>query len=354
MVGYILRRVLQGIPTLVGVSLLSFFLIRSAPGDPIEIMMFSPDISMQTRQALRRAFELDQPIIIQYLSWMTGITVHEGDMVDQQTTHHIRCCYSSYLGFALCDNGGGVLRGQLGMSIASRQPVSRLIAQRIPLTVELTATGLLLGLLFGVPLGALSAVYRDSLLDNLTRVLAVIGNSIPAFWMGLILIFSFGVRLKWFPTGGRQTLSLTDSLDLLDWLRHLTLPCMTLAFAWVALLSRYMRTEMLEVIGSDYIRTAWAKGVHPGRIWYVHALRNALIPLMTILGPAITQLLAGAVIIETIFSWPGMGRLAFDAALQRDYPVVLGIVMISSVLAILGNLLSDILYGVVDPRVRLA
>jgi peptide/nickel transport system permease protein len=169
-----------------------------------------------------------------------------------------------------------------------------------------------------------------------------------------MLIFTFGVYLNWLPAGGRQTVSLTNEFDLIDRLRHLIMPAFVLALTWIAILSRYMRTETLEVIHTDYIRTARAKGLPERRVWFIHATRNALIPLMTILGPAIAGLLAGAVITETIFAWPGIGRLIFSAALQRDYPVVLGTVMVASLLVILGNLLSDILYGVVDPRVRLS
>ena len=206
----------------------------------------------------------------------------------------------------------------------------------------------------GVSLGVLSAVHQGSILDNALRVLAVMGNALPNFWFGLLLILVFGVVLGWLPTGGRQSVSLTNEFDLADRLRHLVLPTIVLAFGGIASLSRYMRTETLEVIRTDYIRMARAKGLAARRIWFIHALRNALIPLMTILGPAILGILSGAVITETVFSWPGTGRLTFSAAVQRDYPTVLGAVMFFSLLTILGNLLSDILYGVVDPRVRLA
>jgi ABC-type dipeptide/oligopeptide/nickel transport system permease component len=264
------------------------------------------------------------------------------------------CAHLGGVNVTMCNSGGGVLRGNLGTSITTRQGVWERIVERVPATLELTSAGLLLGLLLGIPLGVLSGVYRGSLFDNFVRFFAVLGNAVPAFWLGLMMIFVFGVYLNVLPAGGRESVSLTREFDLLDRLRHLVMPAFVLALTWIAILSRYMRTETLEVINTDYIRTAKAKGLAARRVWFVHALRNALIPLMTFLGPAIAGLLAGAVITETIFAWPGIGRLVFSAAIQRDYPVVLGTVMIASFLVILGNLLSDILYGVVDPRVRLS
>jgi peptide/nickel transport system permease protein len=204
-----------------------------------------------------------------------------------------------------------------------------------------------------VPLGVLSAVSQGSLFDNTVRFLAVIGNAIPNFWLGLMLIFLFGVMLQWLPAGGRETETLEQRFDLFDRLRQLILQDIVLELGWIALLSRFMRTETLEVIRTDYVRTAKAKGLADYRVWFVHATSNALIPLITILGPAIGGLLGGAVITETIFAWPGIGRLSLNAAVGRDYPMVLGIVMVASVLFIMGKLLSAILYGVVDPRVRL-
>jgi peptide/nickel transport system permease protein len=353
MTRYILRRLLQAIPTLIGVSLIAFVLVKSAPGDPVLNMTFDPQISDETRDVLRRQLGLDQPLVVQYVRWFTGFTLRSGDHMDDFSTGRTRCAYSGLFDYTFCDTGGGVLRGNLGTSIQTKQSVWARFAERIPATMELTASGLLVGLLLGVPLGILSAVYQGSWIDNLVRFFAVVGNAVPAFWMGLMLIFLFAVYFQWLPAGGRQTVSLSGDTDLIDRLRHLILPTFVLALGWIAILSRYMRTEILEVIRTDYIRTAKAKGLAAGRIWYVHAAGNALIPLMTILGPALASLLAGAVITETIFSWPGIGRLTINAAVQRDYPMVLGSVMIASVLVILGNLLSDILYGVVDPRVRL-
>ncbi|HXV99178.1 MAG TPA: ABC transporter permease, partial [Anaerolineae bacterium] len=347
------RRLLQAIPTLLGVSIISFFLVRSAPGDPILTMTFDPNITDETRVILRRQLGLDQPLPVQYVRWFTGIAMRSGDVSEEFSINNTRCSYLSFLNFTLCDTGGGIIRADLGTSIQTKQPVWTRISERIPATLELTTAGLLLGLMVGLPFGVLSAVYQGSLFDNLTRFFSVVGNALPNFWFGLILIFVFAVYLQWLPAGGRETVSLEETLDPLDRIRHLIMPSFVLALGWIALLGRFMRTETLEVIRTDYIRTAKAKGLAQTRIWFVHATRNALIPLVTILGPAIGGLLAGAVVTETIFAWPGIGRLTLNSAVQRDYPMVLGIVMVSSFLFILGNLLTDILYGLVDPRIRL-
>ncbi|MGB5048308.1 MAG: ABC transporter permease, partial [Caldilineaceae bacterium] len=351
---YVLRRLLQAIPTLIGVSLISFFLVNSAPGDPILIRTFDPNITEATREIMRRQLGLDQPLPAQYISWFTGYSLRSGDVADEFQTDRLACNFVASLNTTFCDSGGGILRGNLGTSISTKQPVWDRLVERMPATFELGAAALLVSLILGVPLGVLSAVYQGSIFDNITRFMAVVFNALPAFWFGLMLIFLFGVVLGWLPTGGRQTVSLTNEFDLVDRLRHLLLPTLILSFGGIAGISRFMRTETLEVIRTDYIRTAKAKGLAASSVWFVHALRNALIPLMTILGPSIAGVLTGAVITETIFSWPGMGRLTFSAAVQRDYPMVLGAVMFFSILTILGNLLSDILYGVVDPRVRLS
>ena len=351
---YIIRRLLQAIPTLIGVSLISFFLAKATPGDPVRNMTNDPKITQATRETLRKQLGLDQPLVIQYVRWVSGLILRPGNAAEELALDHTTCTYLSFINFTVCNSGSGIIRGDLGISIATKQPVWNRIIERLPATLELTTTGLVLGLLLGIPLGVLSAVRQGSFFDNMVRFFAVVGNAVPVFWMGLILIFVFGVYLNWLPTGGRQTVSLNSEFDLVDRLRHLILPSFVLALGWVAVLSRFLRAETLEVLHMDYIRTAKAKGLVPRQVWFVHATRNALIPLVTILGPAIAGLIAGALVTETIFSWPGMGRLTFDAALQRDYPMVLGSVMIASALVILGNLLSDILYVVVDPRVRLS
>lgn len=354
MARYVVRRLLQAIPTLLGVSVISFAIVYNSPGDPILIRTFDPNITQESREILRRQLGLDQHWTLQYVGWLTGITLRRGDVAQEFTRKGTGCTYVAGVHATICDNGGGILRGNLGTSIATNQAVWDRLTERMPATFRLGLWALLVSLVVGVSLGVLSAVHQGSILDNALRVLAVMGNALPNFWFGLLLIFVFGVVLGWLPTGGKQSVSLTNEFDLVDRLRHLVLPTIILAFGGIASLSRYMRTETLEVIRTDYIRMARAKGLAARRVWFVHALRNALIPLMTILGPAILGILSGAVVTETVFSWPGTGRLTFSAAVQRDYPTVLGAVMFFSLLTILGNLLSDILYGVVDPRVRLA
>ncbi len=353
MARYIVRRLVQAIPTLLGVSLISFVIVYNSPGDPILIRTFDPNITQETREILRRQLGLDQHWALQYIGWLTGVTVRGGDVVEEFDRDEIRCSYFPGLNATFCDSGGGILRGNLGTSIATNQTVWERLVERMWATFQLGVSALVVSLLVGVPLGVISAVRQASIFDASVRVLAVVGNALPAFWFGLLLIYFFGVVLGWLPTGGMRTVSLTNEFDLADRIRHLVLPTIVLAVGGVALISRFMRTETLEVIRTDYIRMAKAKGVAASRVWFVHALRNALIPLMTILGPGILGILSGAVITETIFSWPGMGRMTFSAAVQRDYPTVMGTVMFFSLLTILGNLLSDILYGVVDPRVRL-
>ena len=353
MTRYIIRRLLQAIPTLLGVSILSFILVNAAPGDPITMRTFGdPRMTEEARQILRRQLGLDQPLVVQYFVWMTGLSVRSGDQAAMMTTSRVACHYVTAINVTICDSGGGILRGDLGASLDTKQPVWDRIVERMAATIELGVVSLAVSLLIGIPLGVLSAVHRGSIFDNLVRFFAVIFRAVPIFWMGLLLIFVFSVVLGWLPTGGRQTVSLTQEFNLLDRLRHIILPATVLAFGGIAGFSRIMRTETLEVLHTDYIRTAQAKGLAPANVWFVHAFRNALIPLMTVMGPAVVGVLGGAVVVETIFAWPGMGRLTVNAAFQQDYPVVLGAGMFFAVLTIIGYLLSDIFYAAVDPRVR--
>ena len=323
---FILRRLLQAIPTLWGVTVISFAIMRLAPGDPVLIMTFDPKMTVATREKLRSQLCLDRSIVKQYFIWLIG---------DEDC------------------NTRGLIRGDFGNSFYEKRPAIDMIAERIPATLELTGTALIFGGIIGLSVGVLSAVKRGSRFDNIARVMSVIFDAVPVFWLGLILILVFAVTLKVLPVGGRYTLSLSGEKDFFDHLKHLFLPAFVLATGWVALLSRYMRAEMLEVIHQDYIRAARAKGVDQMRVNFWHAARNALIPVVTILGPALGGLLSGAVITERIFSWPGLGRLAIDSVFQRDFPLVMATVIVGAVLVILGNLLSDVLYVLVDPRIQL-
>lgn len=323
---YVVRRLLQAFPTLLGITVISFGLTRLAPGDPVLMMTFDPNMTLEAREILRHQLCLDRPIVNQYFIWLLG---------DEEC------------------NTRGLLRGDFGNSIYEKRPALDIILEKVPATLELTATALAFGLFIGVGIGIYSAVKQGGAFDNLARVFAVVGQAIPTFWLGLVMIFVFAVILGWLPVGGRYTLSLEGNRNILDHLKHLIMPAFVLALFWIAVLSRYMRTEMLEVIRQDYMRAARAKGVPQQKVYFWHGARNALIPLVTILGPAIAGLLGGALIVERVFSWPGMGRLAVEAVFQRDFPIVMATVMIGAVLVILGNLLSDVLYGVVDPRIRL-
>jgi peptide/nickel transport system permease protein len=354
MLRYLIRRLLQAIPTLIGISILSFVLVSAVPGDPILTRTFNPDITENTRETLRRQLGLDQSPFIQYIRWLTGISLRPGDAVAEFTNAETSCRYVSLLRWTICDTGRGVVRGDLGTSLDTKQPVLERLLERAPATLELGVASLVLALAIGVPLGLLAAVYRGSPYDYFLRTLASIAQSLPPFWTALLLILLFSTVLGLFPSAGRQSDSLTQEFDLTDRLWHMTLPSLALALPGLAALSRIMRTETLEVLGADYVRTAKSKGLAPSRVWFVHAFRNSLVPLMTVLGPAIVGVLGGAVITEVVFAWPGMGRLTVNAVLQKDFPLVLGSGIVFAVLTIVGNLLSDLLYAVVDPRVRLS
>jgi peptide/nickel transport system permease protein len=338
---FILRRLVQGIPTFFGVTIISFLMMILAPGDPIALITFSPNRDPEASEVMRRQLGLDQPPITQYIYWLAGndwarIDV-DGDGVGESSGQRL-----------------GLLRGDLGQSIRMRQPVLGLILERIPATLLLTLTALLVGYAVGITLGILAAVYYRSWLDQLVRIISVIGNAVPAFWLGLLLIIVFSVRSDLLPMSGMRDISSRgDQVDIVDTVRHMIMPVFVLSLGTIAFVSRFTRTEILEVLAQDYIRTARAKGLSNFVVWVRHATRNALLPVVTFLGPGLGTLLSGAVIVEQVFTWPGMGRLVVNAVFQRDYPLVMGSVVIAAVMFIMGVLLSDILYALVDPRIRL-
>lgn len=327
MTTYLFRRLLQAIPTIFGVTLISFLIMQAAPGDPVQIMTFSPTFTAADRVRLAHELCLDRSLPEQYLVWLVGDLRGECQM-------------------------RGIFRGDFGESFSERRPVLELFMERVPATLELTAVALILGGTIGLFVGVLSAVKRATLFDNIARLFSVLFDALPQFWFGLLLIMFFSVQLGWLPVGGRLPLNKPD-ITLFDRARYLAMPSFVLAISWIALMSRFMRAETLEVIRQDYVRTAWAKGLKPSKVYFKHAARNALVPIVTILGPAITSLITGAVVIERIFSWPGMGRLTVDAVSSRDYPIVMGSVIFGALVVILGNLLSDFLLVAVDPRIRL-
>ncbi len=339
MTRYILRRLLQSLPTLFGITLITFLLMSAAPGGPVAALATDPRATPEQQQRLAASLGANDPWYTQYINWLIGddwqLRDKDGDgKLDGYGTRQ------------------GILRGDFGHSYYSNRPVLELIGERIPATLELGGVALLLGLGIGVPVGILAAVTRGSAFDNFTRVFAVIVRSVPGFWLGLILILVFGAQLKWLPMGGRCPTALMGCPPLLERLNHIILPASVLAAGGIAVYSRYLRASMLDVINQDYVRTARSKGLRRWQIWFGHAARNALVPLATILGPTITGLLGGAVITETIFSWPGLGRQTFQAVVQKDYPLVMAGVIIAAAATVLGFLLSDILYAIVDPRIR--
>ena len=337
---YMQRRVLQAIPTFFGVTILSFLIILAAPGDPVNLITWTPDADPETAEKMRRQLGLDQPPLVQYLYWLVG---NDWTMVDID-------------GDGVGETPGdryGLLRGDLGESIKQKKPVMALIGQRVPATLRLGVAALALGYMIGVVLGVLAAVFHRTWVDQVIRIISVVGNAVPAFWLGLLLIILFGVKLRVLPISGMEDITRRGEFDLADALSHLILPVSVLSLNTIAFISRFTRTQMLEVLQQDYIRTAYAKGLRDKVIWARHALKNGLLPVATFLGPSIGTLLAGSVIIEQVFQWPGMGKLIIDAVFQRDYPVVMGSVVIASIMFIVGVLLSDVMYVILDPRIRL-
>ena len=316
--GYVARRLLQALPILLGVAVISFGLVHLAPGDPIDRFR-TPTVRPEQLEGLIRLYGLDRPIHEQFWSWITT---------------YVQVWRPEAWGYSFLDG----------------QPVLQKIAERLPATLLLGGTALLLTVVLAIPLGILAAVKQYSWADRVISSAATVGYAIPSFLLGLYLLFFGGVVLGWFPLFGMETFgSEGDPMDI-AW--HLVLPVSSLALQQVAGWSRYVRAAMLEVMHQDYVRTAKAKGLSSAKVTYKHALRNALIPVITLFGLTLPGLLAGAVITETIFSWPGLGLLGITAVDARDYPTVLAFVMVGGFGVVLGNLLADVLYGVADPRIK--
>jgi peptide/nickel transport system permease protein len=312
---FILRRLIYAVPTLFGISIITFAIARLAPGDPVRLFTFGSRATNEDIEALRHTFGLDQPMPIQYVNWVIQM-----------------------------------FHGNFGQSFIYNQDAAGLFIQYIPNTLQLAVTALIIQLVIGVPLGVIAALKRGRWVDNLIRVLSVVGHAVPAFWLGLVLIIFFAVQLRWLPTGGLLTVG-KDQWDIMDRLRHLLLPAIVLSLTGIATYSRILRTETIDVLGQDFVRTAHAKGLRERTVMFVHALRNALIPVVTALGGILAGLIGGALVIEQVFSWPGIGRFTFAAAIAKDYPVVQAGVMISAVLLVISYILRDIAYAIVDPRI---
>lgn len=320
MFSYILRRVLGAIPLVFGVLTLTFFIIRLAPGDPASFFI-QPGVSPKVAEQMREQYGLNDPLVVQYFKWL-----------------------------------GNILQGDFGRSFSRHQPVFDVILEAVPITISLALIGITMQFIFGILLGVISAVKQGTKLDRTLTVSALFIYSMPEFWLSLMLIILFSLKLGWLPASNLNSIG-ADSLGtfdfILDRLKHLILPIFVLSLGGIAGLARYVRGQMLEVIRQDYIRTARAKGLNEKIVIFKHALRNALLPVVTILGGSLPALFSGALFIEVIFAIPGMGRIAVEAVFARDYPLIIANTFISGTLIVMGNLLADVLYGVVDPRIKL-
>jgi peptide/nickel transport system permease protein len=319
---YILKRLLLMIPVLVGITIISFGVMKLAPGDPVTLVTdMNPNMNKEAIERIRAYYGLDEPWYVQYAKWLKNML-----MLD------------------------------FGRSFASdSRPVLDKIMERIPITLLINVLSMILILSVAIPLGVMSAVKQNSFFDKGTTVFVFVGFAIPSFWLALLLMILFGVKLEWLPISGLRSLhfaELSGPEQVLDAIKHLILPVFVSSFGGLAGMSRYMRSNMLEVIRQDYITTARAKGLDELTVIFKHALRNALLPVITLLGLSIPGLIGGSVIFETIFAIPGMGQLFFQSVMGRDYPTVMGILVIGAVLTLLGNLLADVMYSVADPRIR--
>jgi peptide/nickel transport system permease protein len=315
MTAYVVRRLLQMIPLLFGISVLLFAVIQAAPGGPEAALLESDRfIDPEVIEAYRERLGVDQPVPVQYARWI-----------------------------------GGALRGDLGVSFSTTRPVSEMIVERLPATLELMGASFLLAAVMAFVLGVVSAVRQYSWFDHFGTGVSFVGIAMPVFWFALILQLVFGVWLGWLPVAGTRTVGATS---LGDHLLHLVLPATVLAFRYVAGWSRYLRASMLEVLRTDFIRTARAKGLAEGAVVWGHALRNAMIPVVSVMALNLAGLFSGAVITETIFAWPGIGRMFVQAMFARDYPLLMGILLLGSTMVVVFNLLADVIYGVLDPRIR--
>lgn len=314
MLQYITKRLLWAIPLLLGITVVSYLIISLAPGDAVDLMV-NPGMTAADKEAQRHALGLDQPVYVQYFKWL-----------------------------------GQVLQGNLGYSFLNYRPVAERIGERMLPTILLMGTAIALAYVAAIPIGVISATRQYSLIDYASTVFAFAGVSLPSFFLGLGGIYLLGLKLDLLPTGGMRTLGAPSGLG--DFLYHLILPALVLSLVNMGSLVRYTRSSMLDVVRQDFVRTARSKGLAERSVIYRHAMRNALIPVITLLGLQIPDLLGGAVITEQIFQWPGMGRLTIEAIAQRDYPLLMGLTMLTAVLVVVGNLIADVMYCLVDPRVR--
>lgn len=330
MIRYIVKRILSMIPVVIGVTLISFFIIHLAPGKPTDIMTeLNPKITPEARERLEKYYGLDKPVIVQYGLWLKRIALLD-------------------FGNSFSTDARPVLQKIWDTSVP-------LLDRKLSITLLINILSLMLILGCAVPIGVYSAVRPYSVLDRISTVFVFVGFATPKFWLGLILMILFSVKLGWLPISGIKSLyfaNLSGVDQFSDRLQHLILPVFVSAFGGIAGISRYMRSSMLEAFQNDYIITARAKGLTEKTVIYKHALRNALLPIVTILGLSVPGLVGGSVIFETIFGIMGIGQLSYQAVMTRDYPVIMGLLFITTILTLIGNLIADICYALVDPRIR--
>jgi peptide/nickel transport system permease protein len=311
---FLFQRIAAGALVIVFASALTFFFVNLAPGGPASVMRF--EVSAEQREALIRSMGLDRPVTERYVEWVAR-----------------------------------AVRGDLGTSLLTDEPVTRRIGERLPNTMALAGAALTLSIALGIPIGLIQGLRRGSAIDHLLSLVSAIGLSVPVFWLGIVLILIFAVSLRLLPSAGVTAIASDTPLDRL---RHLVLPTIVLATTVLPTVARFMRSAAIEVLQEDYIRTATSKGLAPRVVVTRHALRNALIPVVSAIGALVPRLLGGAVVTEAVFSWPGMGRLALEAAQGRDYPLVTGLTVVVAAIAVLASLLVDLAYTRIDPRVRLS
>lgn len=312
---FLLRRGLQAVPLLVGISILAFALLQAIPGDPTVAYYGTSSVRAEDLARIREQLGLDRPLPIQYLSWL-----------------------------------GQFVQGDWGVSYVASRPVLDIVLERLPATLWLMGAALAFSVLLAIPLGLLAAVRQYSWLDYTLTFFSFVGLSLPIFWVGLMAIVIFSLNLGWFPSGGMGPPGEDPTFG--ERLRYLALPALTLGLVQVGFFTRYLRASMLDVLGKDFMRYARARGVPPWRLYLRHGFRNAAIPFVTVVAIHIPDYLIGALVVETIFSWPGTGRLFWESAVRFDYPVLMGVLVIASLVVVLSNLLADLVYGVLDPRIR--
>lgn len=362
MTKFVIRRILQAVPVLIGITVVTYAILLAAPGGPEARFASNPRITLAQKDAFRKAWGLDQPIPIQYCRWM-GLCNPNGEGLALIGPTGL----PNFLPEGISGSSNGVFHGDLGYSIDSGEAVGPRIARAALPTLILAGFALVIWVVVAILLGVMSAVKRYSLFDSATTIFAYIGYAMPTFWLGIMLIFLFGSYLKILPISGMTDTRSSPPFGsddywmyfgknpltaLIDIGRHLILPVVTLVVVNIAGDSRFVRASMLESLSQDYVRTAKAKGLPSRVVTFKHALRNALLPVVTNIGLEIPFLFTGAIVTESIFSWPGMGRLYIDAVRNFDYTILMGILLITSVIVVLANLLADVAYAIIDPRIK--